>query len=86
MAKKEITWTLKAIQDKLDILEYWIERNNTKTYSEKLDKLFDKSIEYVSNYPEHRKKTNYKDIRIEIVRHYLLYYLILEQDVKIVRI
>lgn len=61
MAKKEIKWTLKAIHDKLDILDYWIERNKSKTYSEKLDKLFDKSIESISIHPEQGKKTNYKD-------------------------
>jgi hypothetical protein len=30
MAKKEIKWSLKAIHDKIDILEYWIDRNKIK--------------------------------------------------------
>jgi len=86
MAKKEIKWTLKAIHDKLDILDFWIERNKSKTYSIKLDKLFDKSIDSLSNQPEQGKKTNYKNIRIKIVHHYLIYYLIHEQHIEIVRI
>lgn len=86
MAKKEIKWTLKAIHDKLNILDYWIERNKSKEYSEKLDKLFDKSLESLSNQPEQGKKTNYKDIRIKIVRHYLIYYLIKEDFIEIIRI
>jgi toxin YoeB len=86
MAKKEIKWTLKAIHDKLDILDFWIERNKSKTYSVKLNELFDKSINSLSNQPEQGKKTNYKNIRIKIVRHYLVYYLIHEQHIEIVRI
>lgn len=86
MAKKEIKWTLKAIHDKLDILDYWIERNKSKTFSAKLDKLFDKSIDSLSNQPEQGKKTTYKNIRIKIVRHYLIYYLIREQYIEVVRI
>lgn len=86
MAKKEIKWTLNAIHDKIDILDYWIDRNKSKTYSEKLDKLFDKSLESLSTHPEQGKKTNYKDIRIKIVRHYLIYYLIQEQVIEIIRI
>ncbi len=86
MAKKEIKWTLKAIHDKLDILDYWIKRNKSKTYSEKLDKLFNKSIDFISNYPEHGKRTNYKNIRIKIVRHYIIYYLILDEHILMVRI
>lgn len=60
MAKKEVKWTLKAIHDKLDILDFWIERNKSKTYSIKLDKLFDKLIDSLSNQPDQGKKTNYK--------------------------
>lgn len=86
MVKKEIKWTLKAIHDKLDILDYWIDRNKSKAYSEKLDKLFDKSLESLSIHPEHGKKTNYKNIRIKIVRQYLIYYLIQEQHLEVVRI
>ena len=86
MARKEIKWTLRAIHDKLDILEFWINRNKSKTYGEKLDSLFDKSVESLSNHPEQGKKTNYKNIRIKIVRHYLIFYLIQEREVEIIRI
>jgi len=86
MAKKEIKWSLKAIHDKIDILEYWIDRNKSKNYSIKLNKLFDKSINTLSNYPEQGKKTDYKNIRIKIVRHYLIFYQIRDEFIEIVRI
>ena len=86
MAKREVKWSLKAIHDKIDILDYWIERNKSKTYSIKLDNLFDKSINSLANYPEQGKKSDYKNIRIKIVQHYLIFYLIKEDYLEIVRI
>ena len=76
----------KAIHDKIDILDYWIERNKSKTYSIKLNKLFDKSIYSLSNYPEQGKKSDYKNIRIKIVQQYLIFYLNKEDHIEIVRI
>ena len=86
MAKKQVKWSLKAIHDKIDILDYWIERNKSKTYSIKLNKLFDKSINSLADFPEQGKKSDYKNIRIKIVRHYLIFYLIKEDYPEIVRI
>ena len=86
MAKKEVKWSLKAIHDKIDILDYWIERNKSKNYSIKLNKLFDKSINNLADFPEQGKKSDYKNIRIKIVRHYLIFYLIKEDYLEIVRI
>lgn len=77
---------LKAIHDKIDILDYWIERNKSKNYSIKLNKLFDKSINNLADFPEQGKKSDYKNIRIKIVRHYLIFYLIKEDYLEIVRI
>jgi toxin YoeB len=58
MAKKEIRWSLKAIHDKIDILDYWIDRNKSKNYSIKLNKLFDISIDSLANYPEQGRKSD----------------------------
>jgi len=86
MAKKEIIWTLRAIHDKLEILDFWIINNKSKAFSAKLDLLFDSAIEKLKFQPEIGKKTDYKSIRIMIVRHYLIYYLIHEKHIEVVRI
>jgi toxin YoeB len=86
MAKKQIKWTLKAIHDKIDILQYWIERNKSKTYSIKLDKLFDKLINSLSIHPDQGKKSDFKDIPIKIVRHYLIIYRNNDEFIEIIRI
>lgn len=86
MAKKEIVWTLEAIHDKLNILDYWIDKTYSKAYSIQLNALFDKALEQVSLYPELGKTTHYKDVRIKIVRHYLLFYRISDDTIQVIRL
>ena len=86
MVQRQIRWTLKALDDKFEILDYWIQRNKSIMYSEKLDHLFDKALEQVRDFPDLGKKTTYKNIRIKIVRKYLIYYLIEDNFITVVRI
>jgi len=86
MAQKQIRWTSRAINDKFDILQYWINRNKSTTFSEKLDQLFDKALNQLIPFPEQGKKTVHRNIRIKIVRSYLIYYLIEDQFITVIRI
>lgn len=86
MVEKEIKWSAKALQDKLAILDYWINRNQFKVYSQKLDTLFDVVLNNTIKNPEAGKKTNYKNIRVRIVSHYLIFYLIKDEFIEVVRI
>lgn len=86
MDEKEIRWSLKAIHDKIDILDYWINRNKTSTYSQKLDNLFDVVLRNAAKNSESGKKTDYKNIRIKVVSHYLIFYLIRGKYIEVVRI
>jgi plasmid stabilization system protein ParE len=74
MAKKEVIWSSRAHQDRIEILEYWINRNKSKTFSEKLLKLFIQSCELISEHPYIGKSTNFKNIRFKIIFDYLLFY------------
>ena len=86
MAQKQIRWTSRALYDKFDILEYWINRNKSTTFSEKLDQLFDRALNQLTYFPEHGKKTGYENVRIKIVRSYLIYYLIEDHFITVIRI
>ena len=74
MAKKEVVWSVRAQQDRLEILEYWINRNKSKSYSEKLYRLFNTSVELLAERPEIGKSTDLKDVRIKVIREYRLIY------------
>lgn len=71
---KEIRWSVRADQERLEILEYWANRNNSTTYSIKLNKLFNDQVEQLTKLSELGKPTNISLIRVVIIRDYLLYY------------
>jgi len=74
MAKRKIVWTQKANVERKDILEYWINKNKSKTYSIKLNKLFIESLKLISEYPNIGRKTSNANTRVSIVRDYLIFY------------
>lgn len=74
MARRKIIWTFKANQERKDILEYWILRNKSKTFSLKLNKLILYNIGLVAEHPTIGRKTNVQNVRVKIVRDYLIFY------------
>jgi len=85
MAKK-ISWTPRALLDRLEILEYWSNRNKSKVYSKKLYELFASNIKLVAKNPELGKTTEFPSVRVIIVTNYLIYYNIGDNDIEILTI
>jgi plasmid stabilization system protein ParE len=73
MAKK-VNWTFRAQQDRLEILEYWANRNKSKVYSAKLYKSISNHIKLIAQAPEIGKPTEFPEVRFIIVIDYLIYY------------
>ena len=71
---KQIIWSKTAHNNRLEILKYWIQRNKSKTYSIKLNQLFEHTAELVAKYPRIGKQTELKGIRYKIVQDYLFTY------------
>lgn len=71
---KRIIWSLRAQNDRKEILEYWINRTKSTSYSKKLDLLFRDALRIIGEYPQIGKPTNDQTARIKIVRDYLLIY------------
>src|SRR5690606_19403786 len=87
MAKRKINWTEKANFERKEILEYWINRNKSKTYSIKLNKLFIETMKRVANYPEIGRKTDFdENVRLKIVRDYLMFYEYDEKQIKVLSV
>ncbi|MFT4202478.1 MAG: type II toxin-antitoxin system RelE/ParE family toxin [Chitinophagaceae bacterium] len=75
MAKRKINWTEKANAERKEIIEYWINRNQSKTYSIKLNNLFNEAVKKIAERPTIGRKTDFeKNVRLKIVRNYLLFY------------
>ena len=73
MAKK-IVWTQKAQLERTTILAYWIERNKSKSYSIKLNKLFIETLSILARQPSLGRKTDVTNVRVKVIRDYLLFY------------
>ena len=74
MAARKINWTKEANLERKEILDYWIFRNKSKTYSIKLNKLFISTLRQLSENPKIGRKTDFENVRVKIVRDYLLFY------------
>ena len=71
---KQVIWSLRAHQDKKEILEYWRRRNKSNTYSKKLNELFKESVKIIIDFPQIGKVTDDTKARIKIVKDYLIIY------------
>jgi toxin YoeB len=87
MAEWKINWTERANFERKEILEYWINQNKSKTYSVKLNKLFIDAIRKIASSPEIGRKTDFdENVRLKIVRDYLLFYEYDEKQIKILSV
>ncbi len=83
---KRIIWTEAAHADRKEILLYWKKHNTSITYSRKLNELFKRAVLLISAHPEIGRKTDIKNIRIKLVRDYLLFYEETEKEIIILTI
>lgn len=71
---KQVVWSLRAQNDRKEILNYWRLRNKSNTYSKKLNQLFKDSIQIIKDFPQIGKLTDDRNTRIKIVKDYLVFY------------
>jgi len=86
MAGRKIVWTNKANIERQDILDYWIMRNKSKSYSIKLNKLFIETLNVLSVHPNLGRKTGFSTIRVKIVRDYLIFYRVNKEELIVLSI
>lgn len=63
MAKKSVIWTETAIKQRREILKYWIVRNKSTAYSEKIISQIKERIQLIVDNPEVGKLTNHQSTR-----------------------
>ena len=71
---KQIIWSFRAQNDRKEIFDYWNNRNKSTTFSRKLNSLIKYTLRLISKYPLIGKKTNKENIRIKILKDYLIIY------------
>ncbi|WP_127845692.1 type II toxin-antitoxin system RelE/ParE family toxin [Psychroflexus aestuariivivens] len=81
MAKRNIRWTRTADIQYVGILEYWVKRNKSATYSKKLIKTVSERTKQISETPLIYKKTDFKGTRVASLRNYSIFYKVSEQEI-----
>ena len=74
MAKRKIVWTETAAKQRREILRYWTERNNSKSYAEKLIEITVKHLKVISKNPEAFQESEIDEVRESAMGHFSLYY------------
>lgn len=86
MAKREVRWTLRAINDKLAIYKYWNKHNKSTAHSTKLDKLLNEAARLLSNHPYLGPPTDFEDVRVKNLRDYQLFYKVADDSITILAV
>src|SRR5690606_40227872 len=63
-----------SINERTEILQYWINRNKSKVYSLKLNALIKEEVNVLGKFPMIGKDTDVTNVKVKIIKDYLLYY------------
>ena len=86
MAKRKIVWSPEAKIEFIEILEYYLERNQSIEYSEKLENQVKKTLTKLQTNPFLGVKSQSSNIRVIIERVYLIFYSVTETQIQILSI
>jgi plasmid stabilization system protein ParE len=83
---KRVIWSPLAKRKRCEILEYWINRNKSKTYSRRLNSLFKGAQKLISQHPNIGTPTDDPKVRHKLVRDYSLFYELREDSIIILTV
>ena len=80
---REVVWSIRAQEDRKKILEFWIKHNKSNSYSKKLNSLFKTAVKLIIEHPHIGKPTDWDNIRVKIIRDYLMIYEVTDSKIYI---
>ncbi len=81
MAKRTVVWTATAVKQRREILKYWIKRNSSTVYAEKLIRLAAKQIKIILQHPESFKQIGFSDNRVSAMGYFSIYYKVTPENI-----
>jgi len=82
----KVVWSITAARQKDEILKYWVWHNKSTSYSIRLNKLFHQATKLISQNPLLGRSTSYPNVRVKLIRDYLVFYKISERRIEIMMI
>ena len=83
MAKRKIIWSHKAKIKLSEILEFYYQRNNSKTYSQKIYREIQKSLRLLIKQPRLGIKTDDISVRALILGEFIIFYEFTKTEIKV---
>ncbi len=81
MAKRNIVWTRTADIQFIGILEYWVKKNKSTTYSKKLLELVSERTKEIARNPFVFKLTDFSNVRVASLGNFSIYYKIFDEEI-----
>lgn len=81
MARRNVVWTKTADIQFVGILEYWVKKNKSNSYSKKLVKLVSERTNQISEQPFLYKLTDFKDVRVASIGNFSIYYKVTKEQI-----
>ncbi|AZQ42826.1 type II toxin-antitoxin system RelE/ParE family toxin [Nonlabens ponticola] len=81
MAGRNVIWTKTADIQFIGILEYWVRRNNSKSYSIKLIEKVEDYTNKIAIDPLLFQKTSFQNTRMAVLGNYSIFYQFTDSDV-----
>jgi len=81
MAKRNVIWTRTADIQFVGILEYWVKRNKSNTYSKKLVKMVSERTKQIAEKPLLYKVTDFKDVRVASLGNFSIFYKVSDEKI-----
>jgi hypothetical protein len=74
MAEREIVWTATADKQLQHTLDYWLDRNKSIEYPNKILLLLDEYIEHIANRPDAFRLTHHTTNRVCVMGTFSIYF------------
>jgi len=81
MAERNVIWTRTADLQFVGVLEFWVKRNKSNTYSKKLVKLVSERTKQIADNPLIYKATDFADVRVASLGNFSIYYKVSDENI-----
>ncbi len=81
MVRRNVVWTRTADIQLVGVLEYWVKRNKSNTYSKKLLKLVTERTSQIAQQPFLYKKTDFRATRVAPLGNFSIYYKVSDKEI-----
>lgn len=81
---RTVVWSKQAAKHRINILKYWLNRNQSTVYPQKLNRIFKETEKLLALYPYAGTVTDNEDVRACPVKDYIFFYKVTDTEIVII--